>query len=178
MHILTSMDKPERVNRLREHLFLSKVIHGDQLMKLSTLKEAHIYCVIHNISPEPLLERFILRKFNDCSNIEVKVSLGGAKFNFVQIRPSHVCVLTAYHLSRENVEAEGELYIFKVPNSDIKKIIISYGENEHGTITNDTLNDEKSMKEYTIRPTINDECWKALMEFRINEDMYHDEKWE
>jgi hypothetical protein len=199
MPTLPPMDKSERVKRLREHLALSKVKHEDQVMKLATLKEAHTYCVIHGVSAQqygPLLERFIRTKFNyiknkaedctgDCSkdgkNSEVKVSLGGAthtKFNFVQIRPSHDCetyILTAYHLSPENVEAEGELYVFKVPKSDIKNIVMSYGGyahgtiKEHGAITIDSLNDEKSIKEYALRPTINDDCWKALMVFRVPE---------
>lgn len=199
MPTLPSMDKAERVKRLREHLTLSKVNHEDQVMKLATLKEAHTYCVIHGVSAQqygPLLERFIRTKFNyiknkaedctgDCSkdgkNSEVKVSLGGAthtKFNFVQIRPSHDCetyILTAYNLSSENVESEGELYIFKVPKEDIKKIVVSFGGyahgtiKEHGKITIESLNDEKSTKEYALRPTINDACWKALMPFKVSE---------
>ena len=194
------MPKSERVKRLREHLTLSKVKCEDQVMKLSTLKEAHAYCVIRGVSAQqygPLLEKFIRTKFNyiknkaedcngDCSkdgnNSEVKVSLGGAthtKFNFVQIRPSHDCeyyILTAYHLSHENVEEEGELYVFKVPKSDIKNIVVSYGGyahgtiKEHGEITIDSFNDEKSIKEYALRPTINDDCWKALMVFRVSEN--------
>lgn len=196
---LPTMDKSERVKRLREHLTLSKIKHEEHIMKLSTLKDAHTYCVIHNLSAQqygPLLEKFIGTKFNyiknkakectgDCSkdgkNSEVKVSLGGAthtKFNFVQIRPSHDCdtyILTAYHLAPENVESEGELYIFKVPKSDIKRIIVSHGGYAHGTIdkhgaiTIESLNDEKSNKEYALRPTINDECWDALMMFRVPE---------
>ena len=193
------MNKEERVIRLKEHLAISKVKHEEQIMKLTTLKEAHTYCIIHGVSAQqygPLLERFIRTKFNyiknkaedcigDCSkdgkNSEVKVSLGGAahiKFNFVQIRPSHDCdnyILTAYHLSSENVELEGELYIFKIPKEDIKKIIVSYGGyahgtiKEHGTITINSLSDEKSIKEYALRPTINDECWKALLSFKVSE---------
>jgi hypothetical protein len=193
------MDKSERINRLKEHIMISSVKHEDQVMKLASLKEAHIYCVIHSISAQqfgPLLERFIQAKFNyiknkaedctgDCSkdgkNSEVKVSLGGSthtKFNFVQIRPSHDCdlyILTAYHLSQENVESEGELYIFKVPKNEIKNLIVSYGGyahgtiKEHGIITADSFNEEKSIKEYAIRPTINDKCWKALLPFRVSE---------
>jgi hypothetical protein len=196
---LPPMDKSERVKRLMEHLSLSKVNHEKQVMALATLKEAHTYCVIHSVSAQqygPLLERYIRTKFNyiknraqdcvgDCfkdgKNSEVKVSLGGTthtKFNFVQIRPSHDCdvyILTAYHLSLKNVETEGELYVFKVPKSDIKKIIVSYGGyahgtiKEHGAITIDSLNDENSVKEYAIRPVINDDCWNALMVYRVHE---------
>ena len=194
-----SMDKSVRIKMLREHLTLSKIKHEDQIMKETTLKDAHIYCVINSVSTQqygPLLERFIRTKFNyvknksdactgDCSkngkNSEVKVSLGGAtntKFNFVQIRPSHDCdiyIFTAYHLSLENIETEGDLYIFKVPKSEINKIILSFGGyahgtiKEHGTITIDSLNDTKSIKEYVLRPKFNDECWKALMHFRVFE---------
>jgi hypothetical protein len=199
MPILPLMDKSQRVKRLEEHLAISKVKHEDQIMNLATLKEANTYCVICGVSAQqygPLLEKFIRTKFNysknnakDCTgdlskegkNSEVKVSLGGAthkKFNFVQIRPSHDCdtyILTAYHLSPENIETEGELYIFKVPKSDIKNLVVSYGDYAHGTIkelgiiTKDSINDELSIKEYSIRPTINDECWNALLEFRVPE---------
>jgi hypothetical protein len=193
------MDKTERVKKLLEHLTISKIKHEDEIMKLATLKDAHIYCIINNISAQqygPLLERFIRIKFNyiknkaedctgDCSkdgkNSEVKVSFGGvthSKFNFVQIRPSHDCdiyILTAYNLSFNNVESEGELYVFKVPKEDIKKIIVSFGGyahgtiKEHGKITIDSLNNEKNTKEYALRPTINDACWKELMQFKVIE---------
>lgn len=200
MNILEPIDKIECIKRLREHLTLSKVKHEDQIMKLNTLKEAHIYCIIYKLSSQqygPLLERFIRIKFKyiknkaedctgDCSkdgkNSEVKVSLGGAthtKFNFVQIRLTHDCdiyIFTAYHLSIKNVDLEGELYIFKVPKIEIKKIILSYGGYAHrtikelGKITIDSINDEKTIKEYAIRPSINDDCWKTLMTFRVLED--------
>lgn len=193
------MTKQTRIKKLKEHLNLSKVNHEEQIMKLNTLKEAHVYCVIHNISAQKyglLLERFIRMKYKfnknkakdrngDCSknknNSELKVSLGGTnhtKFNFVQIRPSHDCdnyILTAYHLSFNNVKSEGELYIFKVSKADIKKIIVSYGEyahgtiKEHGAITIDSFNDKNSSIEYSIRPKINDACWKELMKFVISE---------
>jgi len=199
MSTIETMDKEERVKRLKEYLTLSKVNHKDQIMNLATLKEANVYCIIHGVSAQqygPLLERFIRIKFNyiknkaedctgDCSkdgkNSEVKVSLGGAthsKFNFVQIRPSHDCetyILTAYNLSSDNVESEGELYIFKVPKEEIKKIIVSFGGyahgtiKEHGKITIESLNDEKSTKEYALRPTINDACWKELIQFKVPE---------
>jgi hypothetical protein len=89
-------------------------------------------------------------------------SHGGAGFYFSDLSP-------------ENVETEGELYIFKVPKSDIKNLVVSYGDYAHGTIkelgiiTKDSINDELSIKEYSIRPTINDECWNALLEFRVPE---------
>lgn len=193
-------NKRDRIKRLKEHLFLSNVKHESHIMKQRTLKDAHTYCVVHNVSSQqygPILEKYIRTKFNyiknkakdctgDCSkngkNSEVKVSIGGSthtKFNFVQIRPSHDCetyILTAYHLSNENVNREGTLYIFKVPKKQIKKIIVLYGGyahgtiKEHGTITMDSLNDESIVKEYVLRPTIHDKCWKELMTFHINEN--------
>lgn len=193
------MNTTDRIARLKEHLNLAKVIHEDQLMSLNTLKEAHIYCILHGLTAQqygPLLERFILTKFNyaknnakdcigDCSkngnNTEVKVSLGGSthtKFNFVQIRPSHGCdtyILTAYHLTPDNVESEGELYVFKVSKEEIKKIIVAHGIYVHGTIkeqgviTYTSLN-EKGNKEYALRPSFNDVCWKALMLYRVSEE--------
>lgn len=194
-----SMSKLDIVETLKKHLSHTKVKHEEQIMKLNTLKEAHVYCIINGISSQqygPLLEKFIQIKFNynknkaedcigDCSkdgkNAEVKVSFGGkthTKFNYVQIRPSHDCdtyILTAYHLSFENVEMEGELYIFKVPKEEIKKLIISYGGyahgtiKEHGQITVESMNDKTTIKEYAIRPVINDNCWKMLIRFRIHE---------
>ena len=196
---LPPMNNVARVLRLKEHLALSKVNHEEQIMKLTTLKEANVYCVIHSVSAQqygPLLERYIITKFNyiknkaedcigDCSrdgkNTEVKVSLGGTthtKFNFVQIRPAHNCetyILTAYHLSSENVDNEGELYVFKVPTAAIKKLVVSYGGyahgtiKEHGSITIESLNDKKTFKDYAIRPTINDACWSELLSFRVPE---------
>ena len=65
------MDKAKCVNMLKEHLALLKVNHEEQVMKLATLKEAHVYCVIYNVSAQqygPLLEKFIRTKFNYIKN--------------------------------------------------------------------------------------------------------------
>lgn len=187
-----------RVNKLKEFITLSKLNHYTQIINLPTLKEAHIYCMINKIAAQqygPLLEKCIREKFNyiknnakncagDCTkdekNIEIKVSLGGTmrtKFNFVQIRPSHNCdiyIFTAYYLSIENINLEGELYIFKIPHNEIIKLIICYGGYAHGTIKEYGIITEKSFNnnnEYVLRTTINDKCWKALMQFRIREYM-------
>lgn len=192
-------ENTEYIIRLKELLIFSKIKHEEEIMKLTTLKDANIYCVIHKLSAQqygPLLERFIRTKFNfiknkaeDCTgdcykngeNSEVKVSLGGithSKFNFVQIRPLHDCdmyILTAYHLCQKNVENGGDLYIFKVPKEDIKNLVASYGGyahgtvKEHGPITIESLNDKNIIKEYALRPKINDDCWKALMVYRVKE---------
>lgn len=193
------MNKSDLLQGLKDHLKVSKINHKVQVMKCDTLKEVHAYCLQYTSSQQfgPLIERFIREKYGytknkakdcngDCSkdgkNTEVKASIGDKpthrKFNFVQIRPSHKCesyILTAYHVSSENVEEFGELYIFRVSKTDIKNIIVSYGgyahgtNKEHGAITIDSLNDETSTKLYALRPTMNDECWKALMVFRISE---------
>jgi hypothetical protein len=194
-----SMTKEERVNKLKQHLAHANVKHDAEVMQLTTLKDAHVYCVLYGVSAQqygPLLERFIRTNFKyvknnanectgDCSkdgkNSEVKVSIGGAthsKFNFVQIRPAHDCddyILTAYHLCHDNVADEGDLYIFKISKTDIKKLIVSHGGyahgtiKEHGTITSESIEVEHVIKEYALRPSINDECWKALLPFRISE---------
>lgn len=181
------------VERLREHLAMIKI--GDkEIMKRPSLKSAHVYCVINNISSQKygvLLEKYIRAKFSfdkrkanecagDCSkngdNIEIKVSLGGkdhTKFNYVQLRPSHDCdlyLITAYHLTLDNVDEEGELYIFKVPKVDMKNIILLYGGYAHGTIKEHGVISLVTMnKEYAIRPSFGDRCWNALMRFRITE---------
>lgn len=190
----------ERIKKLREHIESVSINHEQEIMKEKTLKNAHTYCVLNNVSAQqfgPLLEKFIIQKFKynknkseecngDCNknnvNYEVKVSMGGAKhskFNYVQIRPSHTCdmyILTAYHLSLENIESEGHLYVFKVPKNDMLNILVLYGgyahrtKKENGAITMETLQDPTSMKEYAIRPVINDACWKELMKFVIEEE--------
>ena len=189
----------ETINRLMNILIVSKINHEERIMNLPSLKQAHIYCLIHNIPSQQygtLLEKYIRTKYNyiknkaqecrgDCfknnKNAEIKVSLGGLnrnKFNFVQIRLYHNCeiyILTAFNLSFKNVESEGELYIFKIPKQDIKKLIIRFGNYAHGTfkkngiITNKSINNKNNIKEYAIRTIINDACWKYLLYYKIEE---------
>ena len=189
----------EYVNKLTEILASSNINHDTEIMKLQSLKKAHAYCVIHSISAQrygPILEKYIRTKFKykknsagdctgDCSrdgmNTEIKVSLGGrtySKFNFVQLRPNHNCdtyILTAYCLSMDNVESEGELFIFKISHADIIRIIVEHGGyahgtiNKHGKITTESVIDNTNDKEYAIRPKYGDKCWKALMSYRITE---------
>jgi hypothetical protein len=112
-------------------------------------------------------------------NVEVKVSLGGAthtKFNFVQIRPSHCCetyLLLAYHLSIDNVDEEGTTYMFRVPKTAMETLILSYGTYAHGTTKEQgkiTLESIKGpQREYSLRPVMNDNCWKELLKFEIPE---------
>ena len=169
-------------------------------MKEPTIKHAHVYCVINNVSAQqygPLLEKYIRfkNKFTknnasscngDCSkdnyNAEVKASLGGSKhnkFNWVQLRVSHdidYYILTAYHLKHTNVEDLGELYVFKVKKEDMITLISNYGgyahgtNREHGPITTIDLKDEKNKKEYALRPSYGDKCWQDIQAFRVTED--------
>jgi len=105
-----------RVARLKDILAGARANHALGLMKEPTLKDAHVYCVIHNISAQqygPLLEKYIISKLNykknkasdctgDCTtatgNKQIKASLGGAyhnKLHYVDIRLAH-----AHHIFR------------------------------------------------------------------------------
>jgi len=135
----------------------SKINHVKEILKNSSIKYAHIYCLINNINgPKAgtLIERYIQEKYqmkkiksSDCKgdmlykgiNIEIKSSIGGHshnKFNYVQIRLNHVCdyILTAYYLSNENVKELGKMYIFRLSKSEIKNIIELYGSYAHGSV--------------------------------------------
>jgi len=191
--------RPEYVNKLKERLSSINIDHHKRIIHDHTFEEAHIYCILNNLSSQqygPLLEKYFQVRFgytkNNSSdrtgdlskngiNIEIKVSLGGKsydKFNFVQIRPSHEIkfyILTAYYYSKENADFGGELYIFKILKYDICYLILRYGDYSHGTIdrngpiTLESLNDSNVINEYSIRPRINDTCWKDLLKFRIDE---------
>jgi|688.fasta_scaffold786632_1 hypothetical protein len=175
----------------------STKIHIETIMKLPTLKDAHMYCKYNNLSGQftgPILEKYIKikykmtknnasacngdLKYND-TNIEIKASNGGKennKFNFVQLRMNHSCeyILTAYYIDYENLDTLGELFIFKLNKENIKPIIIKYGGYAHGTIgelgeiTIEDLNDVNNQKEYAFRPKYGDKCWNELLQFRID----------
>jgi hypothetical protein len=99
---------------LKRILNYKNVNHNNNIFKLNTLKEVHIYCKTNKLSGQiygPLIESYIIKKNNlvknkssdcigDCSNeyngnkknYEIKVSLGGYKhnkFNYVQLRINH-----------------------------------------------------------------------------------------
>lgn len=190
----------DRIAKLKECLALSSVNHKVEILKEPTFKDAHSYCVANRVSAQqfgPLLEHFLINKFKytknsaslcigDCVksgvNTEVKASLGGSKhneFNYVQLRPSHNIqsyLLTAYYLSKENVETGGDLYVFRVPKVDMCSIILNHGgyahgtNSEHGRISLESLQDPTSKKEYAIRPSFGDACWRDLLKFRITEE--------
>lgn len=184
--------------KLKHILESSKINHKLEIMKQLTLKDAHVYCKIHKLSGQvsgPLIENYIKNKYgmikNSASlcvgdllynqiNLEIKVSNGGNennKFNYVQIRMNHNCeyILTAYHLSYENLINGGELFIFRLNKENIKNLILKYGTYAHGTIRKlgeikkKDLDDETNDKEYAIRPKYGDKCWNELLQFRIDE---------
>lgn len=186
--------------KLQQYLDSSRStkIHYENLFKEPTLKDAHIYCKINNLSGQftgPAIERYIQIKYNmtknnasSCNgdlnhnniNIEIKASNGGKdnnKFNYVQLRMNHNCeyILTAYYIDDKNLAFLGELFIFKLNKENMKNLVLKYGGYAHGTvgelgeITIDDLNDENNQKEYAIRPKYGDKCWKELLQFRIDE---------
>ena len=184
--------------KLKHILGLSKCDHKIEIMKEPDLKHAHIYCKINQLSGQvsgPLIEYYIKTKYsmekNNASlclgdlqhnqvNFELKISNGGKennKFNYVQLRMNHEClyIFTAYYLCEDNIDNEGELFIFKLNKDDIKKLILSYGGYAHGTvqklgkITEIELSNLANDKEYAIRPKYGDKCWNELLSFRVDE---------
>lgn len=179
-----------------------RVAYQREIVQEATLKDAHIYCVTHKIRPHEygsLLEHYICTKHgfsrNDASssngdmrvkseNAEVKVSVGigcdchptrRVKFNWVQLRPTHSVhfyVLTAYHLAHENVGADGELYVFRVPKDEMVRLLVRYGGYAHGTkarlgeIAADDMCADHT-KEYALRPAYGGACWRELLEMRV-----------
>lgn len=176
----------------------SNKLHTETIMRLPTLKDAHIYCKYNNLSGQftgPVLEKYIKIKYNmtknsaslcngdlQCNdiNIEIKASNGGKennKFNYVQLRMNHTCqyILTAYYIDDTNLDNLGELFIFRIDKENIKQLIIKYGGYAHGTIgelgtiTMEDLNDINNSKEYALRPKYGDKCWNELLSFRVDE---------
>lgn len=177
---------------------VSNTIHNENILKCDTLKDAHIYCKLNNLSGQftgPVLEKYIQQKYNmtknnasscngdlQCNdaNYEIKASNGGKennKFNYVQLRMNHNCeyILTAYYICYENLENLGELFIFKLNKDNLRSLIAKYGGYAHGTIgelgeiTMEDLNDVTNQKEYAIRPKYGDKCWNELLQFRIED---------
>lgn len=163
------------------------------------MKDAIIYCKINHLPTQytgPIIEKYIKHKYNlhkhlpsrcrgdlqapSGTHLEIKVSGGGKqhnKFNFVQIRLNHNCdyLLLAYYLSKDNLHESGEMFIFCIPKEDMKNIILQYGHYAHrtcrelGIISKTNIARDIEKKEYSIRPTFGDACWKLLLPFRINE---------
>jgi len=184
--------------QLKSVLDRSKINHKIEITKQETVKDAHMYCKLHQLSGQvsgPLIESYIKQKYNmqkntasSCTgdlchndaNIEIKVSNGGQdnnKFNYVQLRMNHDCeyLLTAYYLDYSNLDEFGELYMFRLNKSQLKPIILNYGGYAHGTIkklgkiTKEDLDNTANDKEYSLRPKYGDSCWKDLLPYRIEE---------
>lgn len=182
---------------LKNLLKIQKINHKIEILKQPNIKRAHIYSKIHQLSGQiagPLIEYYIKNKYKMIknnsslcigdlhykkSNIEIKISNGGKdnnKFNYVQLRLNHNCdyILTAYYISNDNIDIEGELFIFRLNKSDLKDIILKYGEYAHGTInklgkiTKKDLDDKTNDKEYAIRPIYGDKCWNELLKYKVN----------
>jgi hypothetical protein len=197
---LTERDSgPPRVAELKRHLERRRCDHVGGILKEASLKDAHVYCVVNGLSAQqygPLLERYIIDRYGfeknhasrckgDCYkagvDYEIKASLGGAthaRYNYVQIRIAHgvaYYLLTAFHLIDDNVDEEGELYVFKLSKSDMVQLVLAHGSYAHGTtreharITKASLEDPDSTKEYAVRTTYGGACWKRLLRFRIAE---------
>ena len=189
----------DEIRVLREILYASTIDHKKVIITITTLKAAHIYCVIQRVSAQQfgsLIQNYIIKKFNyikhkasdrngDCSkagiNYEIKVSFGGIKFNefnYVQIRPSHninAYILTAYHLDESSLKDKGKVFIFIISKTDMNTLLMSYGsyahgcKGEHGPITLEDLINPENKKEYALRPVYGDACWEALLPYEIQE---------
>lgn len=184
------------VSELKKILSVVQTDHLNLIMKSTSLKYAHVYCVVNKLVGQKygfLLERYIRERFGytgnrteecrgDCSkgdvNYEIKVSLGGRnfdRFNYVQIRPRHDCnmyILTAYHLTPHNVDDQGDLYIFRLSKDVLYELICKYGCYAHGSkshhgIIKSPLNESV---EYALRPTHGSKCWMEMLKYRITED--------
>ena len=184
--------------KLKYILDTSIVNHDINIIQQNSIKDAHIYCKVNNLPGQvsgPLIEKYIKNKYfmiknnsSSCTgdlfykgiNIELKVSNGGKsnnKFNYVQLRMNHCCnyFLTAYHISNENINNLGELFIFKINKNEMKDLILKYGGYAHGTVRNlgkiskEDLDDITNDKEYAIRPKYGDKCWNELLTYSVKE---------
>lgn len=186
--------------KLQKIINNSHIDHRNEIIKCTTMKNAHIYCKTNNINSQKygsLLEYYIHKKFEikrnlssslngdfclQNSNIELKVSLGTKKFNYVQLRLNHNCdyIFTAYHINEYNLKFLGELFIFYLKKSQLKILLSKYGNYAHGTIsrlgkiTIESLEEKDNDKEYCIRPIYNSNCWEEFLKYRINEIQLRD----
>jgi len=186
----------ERIGRLRAILDEESISSvRETILSEPTLKDAHIYCKINKLNGQVSgchIEHYIIQhnpglsrncashRIGDCTDeqtgdhIEIKASLGHKqKFNYVQIRCNHdiqFYLLTAYYLDHSNYTTGGELFVFKVPNSSMKELILSFGSYAHGTKQiNGCLHESihtGADREYALRPIYGKSCWKALLPYR------------
>lgn len=55
-----------------------------------------------------------------------------------------------------------------LPKTEIKSLLLKYGTYAHGTIKeNGKITIENMTKEYALRPKVGDDCWKAMLTFRV-----------
>lgn len=199
--------------QLRELLLSARVSHPSIILQAPSLKHAHMYCKLQHLPGSetgPLIERYLQHHWqwtrrkkgeglgdlycpDTQTNLEVKVSLGGKthdRFNYVQLRLHHQCeyLLTAYHLSPENLCSLGDLYVYRVAKDDMRELIVRHGMYAHGTrqqlgpITWRDVQDETNTREYALRTRVGDACWRALLPYRINQfqdlSFVHDDRHE
>lgn len=106
--------------------------------------------------------------------IEIKISLCGPYYNYVQIRPSHdidYYLFLAYDLNKEDI---GKVYLFLFTAEDLYNLIPTFGQYSHGTIKRNgkiNLSFDKNL-EYSLRPSSfekNKKRYKLWKRFLDNE---------
>lgn len=116
---------------------------------------------------------------------EIKVSVHDerCKINIRQIRPHHSVdfyIIVALNLfAGEN----GEAYIFKIPSSIIKELVLEYGAYTHGTvikngkICKESIDDANSLYEYSLTANPNGgentkslKLWNRFLEYQVEYD--------
>ncbi|AFK66148.1 hypothetical protein OMVG_00148 [Ostreococcus lucimarinus virus OlV3] len=190
--------------RLKDLLNKGSVNHKKETVKCETLKDVHIYCKLESLPGQvsgSLIEDYIINncnhltkvksseckgdcRLNDRYNVEIKASLGGQthqKFNYVQIRLGHnidYYLFTAYYISNENVNSDGELYIFLIKKESMRNIIVDYGQYAHGTVSENgpiCMENIKEDKEYALRVSYGSSLWKKLCEYRLTNSDFPNE---
>ena len=190
----------QTVRALQRLLLDSSNNHVEEIEKRKSLKEAHVYCKVNALSGQlsgPLIERYMQKAFgmskinaSRCAgdlmlnevSYELKISNGGKsnnKFNYVQLRMNHACryIFTAYYLDNSNVASMGELFVFRLTKDALKALLVEHGAYAHGTkrvlgeISIEDLNRKDNTKEYALRPSYGDACWRDLMLFRVPEEL-------
>lgn len=193
--IITTFIKNIVYNKKLKNLLNKPVInfnnHKINILKENSLKKAHIYCKINNLSGQvfgPLLEYYIINKFNaiksnsnksigdfiyNNKNYELKCSLGGVsndKFNYVQIRLNHECdfIFTAYIINSKNLNMNGNLFVFHISHNNMLKLCqdLKLASYAHGTKKS---NIDKNILdlEYSIRLKYNSTNWNNFMKYCI-----------
>lgn len=150
-------------------------------------------CVIGNLTPQkygPLVEKYLRSVFDgknssiescmgdfhtNIFNFEVKCSFVVFKnrCNFVQIRTTHCIdyfIFVVYLINESYKKNGGKLYKFRIGMKYMKKLVLKYGTYAHGTKSrfgsiNREMIDNDISKEYAIRCSIGDACWKELLMF-------------